>query len=40
MLPVWVIWTLPPGIAELMTGAEITAQSRTIAKYSPTCSRV
>jgi hypothetical protein len=28
----WLIWTLPPGIAWLITGAEITWPSRTIAR--------
>src|SRR5439155_27258387 len=34
------IWTLPPGIASLITGAEITTLSRTIAKYWFTCAAV
>ncbi len=34
------IWTWPPGMGSLMTGAEMTLPSRTMAKYSPTCSVV
>ena len=39
-IPPAVIWTWPFGIASLIRGAEMTAPSRTIAKYSLTWSRV
>ena len=38
-MPPAVIWTLPPGMASLIRGAEMTVPSRMMAKYSPTCLR-
>ena len=39
-MPPLEIWTCPPVIGSLIWGAEMTRESRTIAKNSLTCARV